>query len=158
MGSSKGRAGIRKEGEGPQGPRSAFWGGGSGGALKRDGLWGPGGGGQGRCSTREDEGGRTRPSGRPCGRGSIGRKPGREQQGGRRVLLRADFARAASPQGRYFAPPFPSTAPRRGPSARRPLRDARASLPASRPLASRSPPSRPNLGRRALTSQTDTLA
>lgn len=47
MGSSKGRAGIRKEGEGPQGPRSAFsvWGGERRGPKKGRsvGSWGGGG-------------------------------------------------------------------------------------------------------------------
>lgn len=93
-------------------------------------MWG------GRCSKREDEDRRTRPYGRPSGRGSIGRKPGCEQQGGRRVLLRADFARAASrtpsPQGRYFAPPFPSTSPRRGASAKA-SSQGRPRLPAREP-------------------------
>lgn len=166
------------EGEGPWGPRR----GGQGSERRRGRVltdqgassWsgerrGPEKGGSagswvwgGRCSKREDEDGRTRPYGRPSGRGSIGRKPGCEQQGGRRVLLRADFARAASRPLplRAATSRLPShRLPREGARLpRRPLRDARASLPASRPLAPRSSPSRPDPGRRALTSQTDTLA
>ena len=63
---------------------------------------------------------------------------GREEQGGRRVLLRTDFARAASrtpsPQGRDFAPPSPSTSPRRGASAPA-SSQGRPRLPAREPAA-----------------------
>lgn len=70
---------------------------------------------------------------------------GCEQQGGRRVLLRADFARAASrlPSGPHFSASFPSTSPREGDASAPASSQRRPRLPAaSRPLAPRSSPSR----------------
>ena len=130
------------EGEGPWGPRGGssrtkerVLGGESGGALKRGGLRGPGCGEQGarRGRTRTDV--PLLPEGLQA---EAALERGRERQGGRRVLLRTDFARAASrtpsPQGRDFAPPSPSTSPRRGASAPA-SSQGRPRLPAREPAA-----------------------
>lgn len=112
-------------------------------------MWG------GRCSKREDEDGRTRAHGRPSGRGSTGRKRG-EQQGGRRVLLRADFrpsrqvASRPFPQGRHFALPLPIDFPAKGcvcpaSSSATPAPPCPRAGPRPQVLS----PSRPDPGRRA---------
>lgn len=164
----KAREDLEEEGRDPRGggggsspTKERVLGAESGGALKREGLQGPG------CGEEGVRSGRTRTDGPVLTEGL----QAEEALAGSRGVSSREAAASSSEPTSPARPPAPlllraatsrlpsHRLPREGARLpRRPLRDARASLPASRPLAPRSSPSRPDPGRRALTSQTDTLA